>query len=74
MFTFRNAKYYIKIITVIKTYEEVVRLKIDHGFNSKIVSRKFSFLVENSYYKTVIDFNFGSFRMYLPLKVVCTSA
>ena len=74
MFTFRNAKYYIKIITVIIMCEEILRLKVEHGFNSKIDSRKFSFLVENSYNKTVIDFNFGRLRIYLPLKVICTSA
>ena len=33
-------------------------LKVEHDFNNKSESRKFSFSVEKSYNKTVIDFNF----------------
>ena len=47
------------LITVDKTCEKVLRLKIEHDFNNKIESRIFSFLVEKSYNKTVIYFKFG---------------
>ena len=47
------------LTTVDKTSEKVLRLKVEQDFNNKSESRKFSFLVEKSYNKTVIDFNFG---------------
>ena len=34
-------------------------LKVEHDFNNKSESRKFSFLNEKSYNKTVIGFNLG---------------
>ena len=40
----------------------VLRLKVEHDFNNKSESIKFSFLVEKSYNKTVIDFNFGRYE------------
>ena len=43
-------------------------LKVEHDFNNKSESRKFSFLVEKSYYKTVIDFNFGKHEDLSTLK------
>ena len=42
-----------------KTFEKVLTLKVEHDFNNKSECRKFSFLVEKSYNKTVIDFNIG---------------
>ena len=38
---------------------EGIRLKVELDFNNKSESRKFSFLVEKSYNKTVLGFNFG---------------
>ena len=40
----------------------------------KVKVAKFSFLHEKSYNKTVIDFNEVDIRIYLPLKVIFTSA
>ena len=34
-------------------------MKVEHDFNNKSESRKFSLIVKKSYNKTVIDFNFG---------------
>ena len=42
-----------------KTFEKVLTLKVEHDFNIKSEWRKFSFLVEKSYNKTVVDFNIG---------------
>ena len=39
--------------------EKVLKMKVEHDFNNKSKSRKFSLLVKKSYNKTVIDFNFG---------------
>ena len=47
------------LITVNKTCEKVLRLKVEHDYNNKSERRQFSFLVKKSYNKTVIDFNFG---------------
>ena len=54
------------LITVDKTYEKVLRLKVEQNSNNKTKSRKVSFLVETPYNKTVIDFNFGRHKDYLP--------
>ena len=35
------------------------RLNMEHDYNDKSESRKFSFLVKKSYNKIVIDYNFG---------------
>ena len=48
---------------VAKTCEKVLRVK-----NDKLKSRKFSFTVEKSYNKTVIDFNFGRHKDLSTLK------
>ena len=42
------------------------------SLTTKMKEAKFSYLNEKSYNKTVIDFNSG--RIYLPLKVIFTSA
>ena len=46
--------------TVDKTCDKVLKLKVEHDFNNKRESRKFSlnFLVEKSYNKSVNGFNF----------------
>ena len=54
------------LIIVDKTYKKVLRLKVD--FSNKIESRTFSFEVEKSYNKTVIDFNFGRHQDLSTLK------
>ena len=43
-------------------------MKVEHAFNNKSESRKFSFLVEKSYKETVIDFNFGKHEDLSTLK------
>ena len=58
-------------MTVDKTCEKVLWLKVEHDFNNKGESRKFSFLkkiVEKSYSKTVVDFNFGRHEYLSTLK------
>ena len=50
---------YFNLISVDKTCEKVLRLKVEHDFNNKSESRNFSFLVAKSYNKTDNDFNFG---------------
>ena len=47
------------LVTADQTCKKVLRLKVERDFNNKNESRKFSFIVEKSYNKTVIDFNFG---------------
>ena len=47
------------LIIVDKTCEKVLRLKVEHDYN-KSESRKFSYLVEKLYNKTVLDFIFGT--------------
>ena len=44
-------------MTVAKTCEKVLRLKVEHVFNNKSESSKV--FHEQSYNKTVIDFNFA---------------
>ena len=52
-------KYFNNTVDKTKSCEKVLRLQVEHNFNNQSESRKFSFLVENSYSKIVIDFNFG---------------
>ena len=47
------------LIVVDKTCEKALRLNVEHDFNKKSESRKFSFLVEKSNNKSVINFNFA---------------
>ena len=49
---------------------KLVRKSLDvlDVFNNKSESRKFSFLVEKSYHKTFIDFNFGRHKGLSTLK------
>ena len=51
-----------------KTCKKVLRLKVEHYFNNKSESWKFTNLVEKSYNKTVIDFNFGRYKDLSTLK------
>ena len=44
------------------------------SLTTQVKVAKFSFLIEKSYNKTVIDFNEVDIRIYLPLKVIFTSA
>ena len=58
-------------MAVAKTFEKVLRclrLKVEHVYNNKSESSKFSFLNEKSYNKTVIDFNFGRHKDLSTLK------
>ena len=42
--------------------------KVDHDFNNKSESRKFSVIVEKLYNKTVIDINFGRYKELSTIK------
>ena len=42
------------------------------SLTTKVKVAKFTFLNEKSYNKTVIDFNFGRHKDYLPLKMIFT--
>ena len=65
--TFQNAKYYIKI--VLKQLLKLVRKTIvEFDFNNTNLVTKLK--VEKSYNKTVIGFNFGRHKVFLPLKVI----
>ena len=61
IYTFQNAKHYIKIFnTVFKTCEKVLRLNTSES--------KKSFIVEKSFNKTVIGLNFGGHKVVSTLK------
>ena len=52
----------------------VLRLKVEHDFNNKSESRKFSFLVEKSYItKQLLTSISVDMSIYLPIKVIFTS-
>ena len=59
-------------MTIAKTCEKVLRclrFEVEHVFNNKSESsKKFSFLNEKSYNQTVIDFNFGRYKVFSTLK------
>ena len=61
------------LISVSKTCEKVLWLNMTsttkvNDLNNKSESRKFSFIVEKSYNKTVIDINFGRHKDLSTLK------
>ena len=58
------------LIIADQTCKKVLRLKVECDFNNKNESRIFSFIVEKSYNKTVIDFNFGRHEELATLKSV----
>ena len=67
----QNTTFLNILITVAKTCEKFLRcliLKVEHVFKNKSESRKIFILNEESYNKTVIDFNFGRHKDLSTLK------
>ena len=73
-----NFNYISKCKMLLKNNSKTVVKTCENDFNNTILVAKvkvdFILMVEKSYNKTVIDFNFGRHKDYLPSKVIFTSA
>ena len=52
---------------------DVLDRRLNMSLATKVKVATFSSLNKKSYNKTIIDFNFGRLKDYLPLKVIFTS-